>query len=206
MTIYRCQFRPHLEEEQMPTDLQHGHDDLVECSYSTVGCKVRMAPWRRDIHEKFCNYRNDFRVSEISDGLASATIDDNDYGGDPEELVQCKYRRYGCMVNMPRRRKYTHEQKCNYRSQYVDADDEFFSYNAATPSPPPESQLDPEEQVECRWFAYGCRVKPKRFRKQIHEDKCNYRMEECAYKDYGCGATFMPSRRYAHESRCEFAN
>ncbi|XP_012218718.1 uncharacterized protein [Linepithema humile] len=194
----RCQFRPHLEEERMPTDLHHSHDDLVECSYSAVGCKVRMMPWRRSIHEKFCNYRDKFEsVNAIGDAFASVTIGDNDYGGDPEELVQCKFRRYGCTVSMPRRRKYIHEQKCNYKSHQ--ADDGFFPY-------PSEPELDPEEQVECRWSEHGCRVRPKRYRKQIHEDKCNYRMVECTYRDYGCNAIFTPARKYAHEGNCEFAN
>ncbi|XP_072747468.1 uncharacterized protein [Anoplolepis gracilipes] len=196
----RCQFRPHLEEEHLPTDLHHGHDDLVECTYSAAGCRVRTVPWRRNIHEKFCIYKDKFQaVNDISDGLASATISDNDYGGDPDELVQCKFERYGCMVRMPRRRKYMHEQKCNYKSHQEDVNDEFFVY-------PTQPELDPEEQVECRWSVYGCRVRPKRYRMQIHEDKCNYRMEECAYKNYGCSAMFTPPRKYAHESTCQYAN
>jgi hypothetical protein len=155
-----------------------------------------MMPWRRNIHEKFCNYRDKFEsVNAIGDALASTTIDD--YGGDPEELMQCKFQRYGCMVSMPRRRKYIHEQKCNYKSHL--ADDEFFPY-------PSEPELDPEEQVECKWSEYGCRVRPKRYRKQIHEDKCNYRIMQCTYRDYGCNAIFTPARKYAHESNCDFAH
>lgn len=184
----------------MPTDLHHGNDDLVECTYTAMGCRVRTVPWRRSIHEKFCIYRDRFQaVNDISDSLASATIADNDYGGDPDELIRCKFERYGCMVRMPGRRKYVHEQKCNYKSHQGDVNDGFFVY-------PPQPELDPEEQVECRWSVYGCRVRPKRYRTQIHETKCNYRMEECAYKDYGCSAMFMPARKYAHESTCEYAH
>lgn len=184
----------------MPTDLHHGHDDLVDCSYYAAGCRVRTVPWRRSIHEQYCIYKDRLpSVSDISDSLASATIADNDYdyGGDPEELMQCKFRRYGCMVNMPRRRKYTHEQKCNYKNHEEDVDDGF-NY-------PSQPELDPDEQVDCGWSEYGCRVRPKRYRKQIHEDKCNYRMEECVWKHYGCSATFKPSLRYSHESNCDFA-
>ncbi|KAL0111979.1 hypothetical protein PUN28_013304 [Cardiocondyla obscurior] len=198
----RCQFRPHLEEEHVPTDLRHGHDDLVECSYSAAGCRVRTVPWRRGIHEEYCIYKGSFApsfggIDAISDGFASVTIVDDD-GGDPEELVQCKFRRHGCMVNMPRRRKYVHEQKCNYRSHQGDVDDGFIY--------PSQPELDPDEQVECRWLDYGCRVKPKRCRKHIHEDKCNYRMEECTWKHYGCGAIFKPTLRYSHEANCAFAH
>ncbi|XP_011868434.1 PREDICTED: uncharacterized protein LOC105562301 [Vollenhovia emeryi] len=188
----RCQFRPRAEEEHVSIDLRH--DDLVECSYSAAGCRVRTMPWRRGIHEEKCIYRDRFQgVNDISDALASATIADN--GGDPEELVQCKFRRYGCMVNVPRRRKYMHEQKCNYSSYQGD---EEFSY-------PSQPELDPDEQVECRWSELGCRVRPKRCRKQIHEDKCNYRMEECMWKHYGCSALFNPTLRHSHENNCDFA-
>ncbi|EFN79002.1 uncharacterized protein LOC105188202 isoform X2 [Harpegnathos saltator] len=194
----RCQFRPHLEEEQLPTDLRHRHDDLVECPYAAAGCKVRTVPWRRGIHENFCIYKDKFHgVSDISEGMARATFVDDDYvDSDPGQLVECKFRRYGCMVKMPRRRKLVHEQKCNYRSHHTETDDESSHVWV----------LDPEEQVECRWSANGCRMRPKRCRKQIHEDKCNYKMEECAYKDYGCDAMFIPARKYAHESTCAYAN
>ncbi|XP_011645716.1 uncharacterized protein LOC105432559 [Pogonomyrmex barbatus] len=257
----RCQFRPHLEEEQVPTDLHHGHD-LVECSYSAAGCRVRTVPWRRSIHEKYCIYKDKFQgVNEISESLASATIGSN---YDPEELVQCKYKRFGCMVNMPRRRKHMHELKCNYMSQQGDVDNNCFSYPSQPEldpneqvecrwsvygcqvrpkryrkhvhedkcnykkeehmhelrsdygnyrgdvkdeffSYPSQPELDPDEQVECRWYEHGCRVRPKRCRKQIHEDKCNYRMEECSWKHYGCSALFIPTLRYTHESNCDFA-
>jgi len=157
-----------------------------------------MMPWRRGIHEKYCTYKDNFQgVDDINDGLASTTIGDDD---SERNLLHCRFRRYGCMVSMPRRRKYTHEQKCNYRnSQESGQDDGFLPY-------PTESELDPDEQLECRWSEYGCRIRPKRCRKAIHEDKCNYRMEECVYKGHGCDAVFAPARRYAHENTCNFAN
>lgn len=184
----------------MPTDLQYRHDDLVECPYAAMGCRVRTVPWRRSIHENFCAYKDRFQaMSELSEGLVSTTLSDDDYGGDPEELVQCKFKRYGCMVRMPRRRKSMHEQKCNYRDCHGETEEDEFEHIH-------EPELDPEEQVDCRWSENGCRVRPKRHRKQIHEDKCNYRMEECAFKEYGCYAMFIPAKRYAHERNCEFAN
>ncbi|XP_018394860.1 PREDICTED: uncharacterized protein LOC108773521 [Cyphomyrmex costatus] len=230
----RCQFRPHLEQQHMPTDLHHSHDDLVDCSYSAAGCRVRTVPWRRSIHEQYCIYKtkNMFQsVNDMNDDFASATISDNDYGGDPEELVQCKFKQYGCMVNIPRRRKYIHEQKCHYKNHEGDvfqntndmsdgfasltiADNDysgdpeelvqckFNRYGCTVNIPrrrkyiheqkcnykshqgdldgfdyPAQLELDPDEQVECKWSEYGCRVRPKRSRKQIHEDKCNYRKE-----------------------------
>lgn len=193
---FRCNFRQ-LREEYVSPD--YHHDSLVGCSYFAAGCRVRMEPSQRVTHERNCIYKDRFQsVNDISDSLASTTISDNYYGGDPEELVQCKFRQYGCMVKMPRRRKYTHEQKCNYKSYQTDVDDRFFDY-------PSQPELDPDEQIECRWSEYGCRVKPKRCRKQIHEDKCNYRMEECMWKHYGCSAIFLPTLRYSHESNCDFA-
>ncbi|XP_014486726.1 PREDICTED: uncharacterized protein LOC106750718 [Dinoponera quadriceps] len=194
----RCQFRPHLEEEHLPTDLQHRHDDLVDCPYSAAGCKVRTVPWRRGIHGNFCIYKKFHDVDNISEGLARATFVDNDYDG--EQLVECKFRRYGCMVRMPGRRKLTHEQKCNYRDYRSETDDEYDCIWM------PSESDSKEMQVECRWSVNGCRVRPKRYRKQIHEDKCNYKMEECAYKERGCDAMFIPARKYAHERTCEYAN
>lgn len=177
----------------MPTDLQH--DDLVKCRYSEYGCKVRTVPWRTGIHESVCIYKDRFAaIDDISEGIASATIDNNDYSGDPEELVQCKFRQHGCMVKIPRRRKYMHEQKCNYKNYQGKLNDEF-DYT--------EPYLDPEEPVECRWSENGCQVKPKRCRKDIHEEKCNYKMLMCTF---GCGAMFIPAKRYVHERTCRFAN
>jgi len=183
----------------VPTDLRYDHADLVDCSYFAAGCRVRTVPWRRSIHEQYCIYKDRVHsVNDISDDLASTSITDNDYSGDPDELMQCKFRRYGCMVNVPRRRKYIHEQKCNYRNHQENMDNRF-DYSS-------QPELDPDEQIECRWSEYGCRVKPKRCRKQIHEDKCNYKMEECRWKHYGCMAIFKPMLRYSHENNCDFAH
>ena len=192
----RCQFRPHLEEEQLPTDLAHRHDDLVECKHRVVGCKVRAATWRISIHEDHCNYKERFEeLTDINEVLDGVTIADDEYG-DPEELVECKYRKYGCRVNMPRRRKLMHQQKCNY-GKYDEGD---------CHSTSSEGDYDPDEQVPCRWSEYGCRVKPKRSRVEAHEEKCNYKMEECAYNGNGCDALFHPSRKYAHERSCSYAD
>ncbi|CAK9825267.1 hypothetical protein ANTRET_LOCUS3314 [Anthophora retusa] len=188
----RCQFRPHLEEEHLPTDVAQKYDNLVECKHWVVGCKVRTSPWRISIHEAHCIYKDRFDEMNISEGLEQTTISSDDCN-DPEELVECKYRRYGCMVNMPRRRKQLHQEKCNYR-KYHQEDDDSSS----------ESEYDPNEQVSCKWAEYGCRVRPKRSRLETHEEKCNYRMEECAYKHNGCTAQFQPSRKYAHERSCQF--
>lgn len=192
----RCQFRPHLEEEFLPTDLDRSEDDLVECPYQSVGCNVRTLPWRISIHENYCIYKDRrSTMDEIHEGMSSVTITDaNSEYGDPNELVECKYRRYGCMVNMPRRRKIVHEQKCNY-SKYHQEEDYVSSSS--------EAEYDPDEKSDCRWAEYGCRVKPKRSRQEAHEEKCNYRMEECSY---GCGTLFQPSRKFAHERSCDYCN
>lgn len=200
----RCQFRPHMEEEMLPTDLAPNQNDLVECKHHVVGCKVRMPAWRKSIHEGVCNYKEKYlAMNSVIESIGCVTIVDDDdrhrLHGDPEELVNCKYRRYGCMVRMPRRRKYVHEEKCNYREYYQPGDDEEIVHH------PPDPESNPDEQMDCRWAEYGCRVRPKLYRKSAHEEKCNYRMEECSYKDYGCGAMFEPARRYAHEKSCSYA-
>ncbi|XP_076249341.1 uncharacterized protein LOC143188784 [Calliopsis andreniformis] len=192
----RCQFRPHLEEEQLPTDLAHGSDDLVECKYRVVGCKVRTSRWRISIHENYCHYKDRFEaLNDMSETLDQITITDDDVHGDPEELVECKYRKYGCMVNMPRRRKFIHQEKCNYKK-----------YQEEESEPSSEGEYDPDEQVTCRWVEYGCKVKPKRSRVEAHEEKCNYRMEKCAFEENGCSALFHPARKFAHERSCPYAN
>ncbi|XP_068988518.1 RING finger protein DG17-like [Bombus flavifrons] len=188
----RCQFRPHLEEEHLPTDVAHKHDDLIECTYRAVGCNVKTSPWRISIHENHCIYKDRFNEQNISDSMERATISSDDYE-DPEELVECKYRRYGCMVNMPRRRKQLHQAKCNYQ-KYDTGDDDTSS----------EGEYDPDEQVPCGWAEYGCKVRPKRSRLETHQEKCNYRMEECAYKYNGCTVKFQLARKHAHERNCEF--
>ncbi|XP_016912992.2 uncharacterized protein LOC107998304 [Apis cerana] len=188
----RCQFRPHLEEEYLPTDVVHAQDDLTDCIYRDKGCKVRTPGWRVTIHAQHCNYKDS--LDEITDALEQAAISCIEYEEDPEELVECRYRKYGCMVNMRRRRKPLHEAKCNYRKYHGESDDSSS-----------EGKYDPDEQISCKWAEYGCRVRPKYSRLETHEQKCNYRLEECAYKDNGCIATFQPSRKYAHERNCEFA-
>lgn len=192
----RCQFRPHLEEEHLPTDVTLKHDDLIECAYKVVGCNVKTSPWRISIHESHCIYKDRFDEMNISDSMEQATVSANDYE-DSEELVECKYRKYGCMVNMPRRRKQMHQAKCNYSKYHTDEDDDKSSSS--------EGDYDPDEQVACKWADYGCRVRPKRSRSETHEEKCNYRMEECAYKHNGCTAMLQPPRKLAHERNCEFA-
>lgn len=227
----RCQFRPHMEEEKLPTDLRHDQNDLIECGHSIVGCKVRMPVWRKSIHENICNYKEKFAaMNAVIESIDCVTIDD-----DPEELVECRFRDYGCMVKMPRRRKYTHEQKCNYmrtdcsvledpeeliECRYRDSGcmvtmprrrknthEQKCNYRSIHDHEEqyyPYPELNPDEQVDCKWSEYGCRVRPKRYRQSIHEEKCNYRMEECFYKDYGCNAVFEPSKRYAHEKSCDY--
>ncbi|XP_047353873.1 uncharacterized protein LOC124950736 [Vespa velutina] len=193
----RCQFRPHMEENELPTDLRHDQNDLIECGHSVVGCKVRMPAWRKTIHENVCNYKEKFlAMNDVIESIGCVTIND-----DPEEMIDCRYINYGCMVRMPRRKKYTHEQKCNYR---VDIDEDDDNHLDEWEQHYPNIELDPDEQVDCKWSDYGCLVRPKRYRKSIHEEKCNYRMEECIYKHYGCDAVFEPSRKYAHEHSCGY--
>ncbi|KAI4488663.1 hypothetical protein M0802_011413 [Mischocyttarus mexicanus] len=192
----RCQFRPHMEEEKLPTDLRHDQNDLVECSHSIVGCKVRMPVWRKSIHENICNYKEKFTaMNAVIESIDCVTIND-----DPEELVECRFRMYGCMVTMPKRKKYTHEQKCNYMSTDCNIINE-----------------DPEELVECRFRMYGCMVTMPRRKKYTHEQKCNYmrtdcsiieenpeELVECRYRDYGCMVTMPRRRRDTHELKCNY--
>lgn len=175
--------------------MAHHHDDMVDCRHRVVGCRVRTSPWRISIHEAHCIYKDRFEaMHELTDTLDEITITTDDER-DPEELTECKFRRYGCMVNMPRRRKLVHQEKCNYRKYHTE--EEYVSSG---------SECDPDEQVPCAWVDYGCRVRPKRSRLDTHVEKCNYRMEECAFKDNGCCELVQPSRKYAHERSCQFAN
>lgn len=195
----RCQFRPNLENEPIPTDLTHDEETLLDCRYSHVGCNVRLPEWRKAIHEPICIYKD--RIHQAVDGIAHCldefSFEDRtaecDY--DPEEMVDCRYNEYGCTVRMPRRRKNTHEQKCNW-AKHRDQCEEEYCYV-------PEE--NPDENVPCIWAKYGCQVTPRRCRRETHAEKCNYRMERCTYSSNGCGATFQISQRFAHEKNCEYA-
>ncbi|XP_078042624.1 uncharacterized protein LOC144472989 [Augochlora pura] len=206
----RCQFRPHLEEETVPTDVLHRDEDQVQCRHRTVGCMVRTSPWRISIHEAHCAYKDRFEAMEgLSESLGEITITSAEYG-DPEELLECKYRRHGCMVQMPRRRKRTHQEKCNYRKYHDEEDDS-----------PAEDQYDPNELVSCKWARYGCMVRMPRRRQYSHQEKCNYcRPEEdgyqseeeydpdeqvsCRWADYGCRVRPKRGRVGSHEEKCNY--
>ncbi|XP_012271497.1 uncharacterized protein LOC105694929 [Orussus abietinus] len=181
----RCPCRPPPEEDQEVS--LRVDEDLPSCRYRNVGCNVRMPSWKIGSHERICIYKDRCKQSGDSD---------EEYG-DGDQLVSCRFRRHGCAVRMPRRRKSTHEMKCNY-SKYYQSDEENESGGE-------ESYRDPDEQVECRWADRGCRVRPKFGKKETHEERCNYRMEECPYKSYGCDALFEPSRKFVHLKSCEFA-
>ncbi|XP_015596341.1 uncharacterized protein LOC107268257 [Cephus cinctus] len=202
----RCQFRPFLEEEHLPTDLPSS-DDLVECTYQPAGCNVRMPSWRRRIHEEVCTYKERFEALQGLDEPSNWLLPDPDNvtfenGEDPEELTECKFRIYGCLVKMPLRRKLIHELKCNY-SKYYSAED--FPDEAGEEEEQEETDEDPEQQVDCKWAELGCKIRPKLYRAEIHAEKCNYRLEDCAYKDNGCEERFHPPKRYVHERSCPFA-
>lgn len=189
----RCQFRPYLEVEHLPTDIPLG-DDRVPCSYAELGCNVMMPPWRQPIHEPLCIFKERF---EAQDQDQEEEAEDPADDEDPDEMVECKLKVYGCLVKMPRRRKIIHEEKCNYNKYYKEED---FNVEES------EEEIDPDSQVDCRWAEQGCRIRPKFHRKEIHEDKCNYKMEPCSFSDNGCEQLFVRARRFAHERNCEFKN
>lgn len=204
----RCQFRPHLEEETVPTDVAHRHEDLVQCRYHVAGCKVSTSPWRISIHEAHCVYKDRFEAMDgLSEALGEITITSDEYG-DPEELLECKFRRYGCMVSMPRRRKRIHQEKCNYRKYHCGSDSS-------------DDEDDPEALVGCKWAKYGCMVNMPRRRKLIHQEKCNYREVEdeedgyhseddcdpnelvsCKWAEYGCMVQMPRRRQLTHQEKC----
>lgn len=199
-----------MEEETVPTDVLHRDEDQVQCRHRTVGCMVRTSPWRISIHEAHCAYKDRFEAMEgLSESLGEITITSAEYG-DPEELLECKYRRHGCMVRMPRRRKRTHQEKCNYRKYHDEEDDS-----------PAEDQYDPNELVSCKWARYGCMVRMPRRRQYSHQEKCNYcRPEEdgyqseeeydpdeqvsCRWADYGCRVRPKRDRVGSHEEKCNY--
>ncbi|XP_015521902.1 uncharacterized protein [Neodiprion pinetum] len=167
----RCHFRPFLEEEQLPTDLHPG-DDLEPCAHAVVGCNVMMPPWRKPVHEPLCIFKESFEAFNAGEsGLEPEPEAEGDE--DPDELVECKLKIYGCRVRMQRRRKEIHEGKCNYNKYYNEED---FREREVEPEeiPEEEPEEDPDELIECKLKIYGCRVRMPRHRKESHEAKCNY--------------------------------
>ncbi|XP_048515149.1 uncharacterized protein LOC125501956 [Athalia rosae] len=198
----RCQYRPFLEEESLPTDIVVS-EGLVNCAHRVVGCNVAMPPWRKAIHEASCVYKERFEVVERGEDTSDDSYDGGDED-DPEEMVECKLKIYGCSVKMPRRRKIVHEEKCNYNKCYREEDFEIAAEDEAPEDKMTPEDGDPESPTDCRWAEYGCRVRPKAFRKETHEEKCNYKMEECRFADNGCEELFTRSRKFAHERNCQF--
>ncbi|KAH0539800.1 uncharacterized protein LOC123259719 [Cotesia glomerata] len=195
----RCQFRPYLEEEHLPTDLNTDEGELESCRYSVVGCNVRLPEWRKQVHENLCIYKDRLdALDDIQRDLDSFHFED----GDPEEMVECKFNRYGCMVKMPRRRKNMHQMKCNYQKYHNENDDEDFSECSISCAEP---EVDPDSHVPCRWAVYGCQVEPRYCRKLTHEEKCNYRREKCRFAEHGCVEMVEPCKRPLHESSCSYA-
>ncbi|KAK0181222.1 hypothetical protein PV327_003524 [Microctonus hyperodae] len=193
----RCQFRPNLEDENLPTDLSIDEGALEKCKYHVVGCNVKLAVWRKLVHEKICIYKDKLNgLDEIEQSFNSINFDD----GNPEDLVDCKFRQYGCMVRMPRRRKQIHEEKCNY---YKDYHEEYETEEVVYYFP--ESVVDPNEPVPCCWADYGCQVQPRQCRKEIHEEKCNYRRFPCRYTDNGCREVLELTKKHLHESSCSYS-
>ncbi|XP_057318307.1 uncharacterized protein LOC130663180 [Microplitis mediator] len=192
----RCQFRPYLEEEHLPTDLNNEEGALENCRYSVVGCNVRLPEWRKLVHENLCIYKDRLEgLDDIQRNFDSLNFED----GDPEEMVECQFNKYGCMVKMPRRRKLMHQQKCNYR-KYQDSEDFSDDYQHNS-----EPEIDPDSQVPCRWSIYGCQVQPRYYKKMSHEEKCNYRREKCRFAENGCSEMVEPFKKHLHESNCSYA-
>jgi len=211
----RCQFRPNLEEEQLPTDLSYEDDNLQDCRYQVVGCNVRLPEWRKRVHEEICIYKDKLEAFDgIADGMNELSFNDDDEycDGDPEEIVDCLFRRYGCMVRMPRRRKNIHQRKCNYR-EYYNAED--FEEE--------EPEEDPERKVPCRWADNGCQVMPRYCRRETHAEKCNYKPDHytsdeyvyeserdpdenvpCPWAEHGCQVMPRYCKRDSHAEKCNY--
>ncbi|XP_003427699.1 uncharacterized protein LOC100678053 [Nasonia vitripennis] len=204
MHVSRCQYKHHSEELQPPACGEPDDDpERVPCRYRAVGCNVRAPHWRVRQHEELCIYKDRSSgpvgslVEELGEQLhGSCRVVDEDQN----RMVECRFRDRGCRVRMPLWRKQTHESKCNYNGQphY----EECPPYDCGGGFQP---FVDPEQQTDCRWAEFGCRVRPRIGRKELHEEKCNYRMEECAFKNRGCCELFHPSRRFAHEKSCGYA-
>ncbi|XP_066590991.1 uncharacterized protein [Prorops nasuta] len=205
----RCQFRPHLEVEVLPTDLNHGQDDLIECQYKAAGCNVRTPFWRQAIHEENCVFKDkSIALNEITEDLGKFNFLPE--SSQLQELVICRYRNYGCMVKMPQWRKQIHEAKCNYKENHEEESDA--DSNAG---------YDENQLVDCKWAVYGCRVMPKLYRTKIHERKCNYRQDgidsdsseeqfdpdeqvDCRWATYGCNVRPKRYRKDVHEQKCNY--
>ncbi|XP_015109165.1 uncharacterized protein LOC107036000 isoform X2 [Diachasma alloeum] len=215
----RCQFRPNLEREHLPTDLNVDESTLEDCRYHIAGCNVRLPVWRKLVHEKLCIYKDKMEELEgIQDGLEHLHFEEDCY--DPEELVECRFSRYGCQVQVPRRRKRIHEEKCNHGRGHEESDEEGCIQIC-------EPVYDPDEKLPCRWAEFGCQVEMPRRRKHIHEEKCNYgkHHEEsdeegyiqickpvydpdeklpCRWAEFGCQVEPRRSRKETHEEKCNY--
>lgn len=185
----RCQFQNfEVETNDYPSD----GEDFTECSYKSAGCNIKIPEWKIKAHEDDCPYKGRFEaMEEIRSAMENTKLQEEE-PCDPDAIVECKFRKEGCMVKMPFRRKEIHEEKCNFHTSDDEEEEEPYQ--------------DPEEQVDCKWAQYGCKVRPKFYRKETHEEKCNYKMENCSFQNYGCPATFEPSKRFAHERTCQYAS
>ena len=143
--------------------------------YKEAGCNIQLSESKKKKHEEDCPFKGRFEALEkLRCSINSVTLNDdsseesNECYQDPDQIVECRFRKYGCMVKMPFRRKSIHEEKCNYLKCESDDEEETFE--------------DPEQQMDCKWTEYGCRVRPKLYRKEIHEEKCNYKPVGCSFK------------------------
>ncbi|XP_044016663.1 uncharacterized protein LOC122858054 isoform X2 [Aphidius gifuensis] len=192
---------PSNEDDHSSNDDNSDEGTTEHCKYHVVGCNVKLIEWRRLEHEKICIYKDRMqKFDDINENLESLNIhDDSDDSDDPEEIIECKFRTFGCMVKMPRRKKWSHEEKCNYNKYHNNDNDEDDSCYVT------EEYLDPDDTLSCRWADFGCQVQPRRCRIDTHEEKCNYRREHCKYSDNGCREMVEPPKRFIHEQRCEYA-
>lgn len=174
-----------------------------------AGCNIQLPAWKKVTHEEECPYKGRFEeMKKMNSSIASLSFDESlsDDGSyhDPNEIMNCRYRKFGCMVRMPYHRKRLHEEKCNHR----DNDDDESS---------DESYHDPDELVNCRFRDNGCMVKMPFKRREAHEEKCNHREEDelvyesytdefadCRWAKYGCRVRPKLSLSQNHEAKCNY--
>ncbi|CAB0032682.1 unnamed protein product [Trichogramma brassicae] len=219
-----CQYRHHSPDSD--------GEPRVACRYQTVGCNVRTSPSRLQEHELLCIYKD--RLPEgLEDRLhgscniaarpplpVNLQICPQGPAGDPNELVECRYRSQGCMMRVPRWNRAAHEDKCNYNTVHGHHPHHH------------QQQMPADVTIElrdCRYAARGCRIRSPLHSLARHEATCQYadnrqqvvyphqahnvvvvpqpRHEEwvdCRYAPQGCRVKSKYFARNAHESVCTY--
>ena len=134
----------------------------------------------------------------------------SDYHQSNSEFKEpCRYQPVGCTVRVPPCRLPMHESICVYKDRAVGNAAQHFhgSY---------QMQGDPNRLVECCFRYRGCMAQIPYWRKQSHEQSCNFNTSSVSYPCYdsdesdcrwafkGCRIRPKSAGKFAHEQNCRF--